>query len=72
MPTSTRTRVRNTVAMSPLLRKGGVHQRSKTGARADIKHEIEAEISNWQEEQGLSTAVNPQTESGDGSFIMPG
>lgn len=65
MPTPTRSRARNTVAMSPLLRKGGVHQRSKTGARAEIKHEIQAEITDWQEDEFQSTTNLPQTESGE-------
>lgn len=70
MPKSTRTRARNYVAMSPILRKGGVHQRSKTGARADIKHEIDAEITQWQEDESLSTTIRSQVESGDDSFSV--
>lgn len=66
MPTSTRTRARNYVAMSPLLRKGGVHQHSKTGARANIRHEIQAEITDWQQDERLSTAIYSQVEPGDG------
>jgi hypothetical protein len=52
--------------MSPLLRKGGVHQHSKTGARANIRHEIQAEITDWQQDERLSTANYSQVEPGDG------
>ncbi len=75
MPTSTRTRARNYVAMSPLMRKGGVHQRSKTGVRADIKHEIQAEITNWREaleDECLSTIDHPWTESEGDLFCNVG
>ena len=63
MPTTTRMRQRNFVAMSPLLRKGGVHQRSKSAARANIEHEIQDEISNWREaleNESLSSTFDPR------------
>ncbi len=71
MPTSTRTRARNYVAMSPLLRKGGVHERSKSGARADKKHEMQDAITNWREaleEECLSTTDHSWIDSGDDPF----
>jgi hypothetical protein len=40
MPTLPRRRPRNPVAQSPLLRKGGVHERSKSGVRAEAKQEL--------------------------------
>jgi len=55
--------------MSPLLRKGGVHERSKSGTRADAKHEMHAETSNWRElldEEYLST-TDPRSDSEDNS-----
>lgn len=72
MPTSTRTRARNYVAMSPLLRKGGVHERSKSGARADKKHEMQDAITNWREaleEECLSTTDHSRIYSGDTPFL---
>lgn len=68
MPASTRMRPRNYVAMSPLLRKGGVHERSKSGARADKKHEMQDAISNWREaleEECLLTTNHSRIDSGD-------
>jgi len=50
MPTLPRRRPRNPVALSPLLRKGGVHERSKTGVRAEAKQELQDELEFWQEE----------------------
>lgn len=35
---------RNPVAMSPLLRKGGVHQKSNKALRAKGKHELRAKV----------------------------
>lgn len=63
-----RTRLRNPVATSPLLRKGGVHQRSKSGARANVKRETENALADWREcleEECMSTTTNPQSDSGD-------
>lgn len=50
MTTSQRRRPRNRVAMSPLLRKGGVHERSKSGQRAENKLLLNAELDDWREE----------------------
>lgn len=64
----TRTRLRNPVATSPLLRKGGVHQRSKSGARANAKRETENALADWREcleEECMPTMTHPQSESGD-------
>jgi hypothetical protein len=44
MPTLSRLRPRNPVAMSPLLRKGGVHERSKSGVRAEVKQQLQDEL----------------------------
>ncbi|WP_353570187.1 hypothetical protein [Candidatus Albibeggiatoa sp. nov. BB20] len=40
-------RTRNYVARSPLLRKGGVHEKSKTTQRHKAKKELKKEISDW-------------------------
>ena len=40
-------RPRNPVARSPLLRKGGVHEKTKTVKRRDTKQKIEAELESW-------------------------
>lgn len=75
MPTSTRTRARNYVAMSPLLRKGGVHERSKSGVRADKKHEMQDAITNWREaleKECLSTTDHSRIDSGDDPLLNIG
>ena len=70
MPTLTRRRPRNPIALSPLLRKGGVHERSKTGVRAEAKQELQDELEFWQEEleeECLSTTI--RSRSGSGNII---
>lgn len=42
-----RRRFRNPVARSPLLRKGGPHQRSRSGARRQLHQALEAELDEW-------------------------
>ncbi len=64
----TRTRLRNPVAMSPLLRKGGVHKRSKSGVRASSKLETQAATADWREildEECLDNTTHPLKDSGD-------
>jgi hypothetical protein len=47
MPTIPSLRPRNPVALSPLLRKGGVHERSKSGVRSEVKQLVQEEIGEW-------------------------
>lgn len=73
MPNTTRMRLRNYVAMSPLLRKGGVHECSKSSARADAKHNLQDEIANWREaleEECLLTTDHSRIDSGDAPFLF--
>ena len=42
--------IRNHVARSPLLRKGGAHTKSTSSERQSIKRETEEVLSNWREE----------------------
>lgn len=68
MPTLPRRRPRNPVALSPLLRKGGVHERSKSGIRAEAKQELQDELEFWQEEleeEYLSTTIRSRSDSGN-------
>lgn len=68
MPTPTRIRLRNHVAWSPLLRKGGPHERSKSGLRSQAKQDMQNEICDWQEalqeERDLNSS-RPRNETGD-------
>lgn len=50
MPTLPKVRPRNPVARSPLLRKGGVHEKSKSGLRAEHKQKLQTELIDWYEE----------------------
>ena len=43
-------RRRNLAALSPLLRKGGVHEKSKTGKRVQAKLATQSAIDEWREE----------------------
>lgn len=42
-----RRRFRNPVARSPLLRKGGPHQRGRSGERRQLHQALEAELDEW-------------------------
>lgn len=41
---------RNPVARSPLLRKGGAHQDTKTSQRRNARHALEGQLEDWREE----------------------
>lgn len=45
-----RRRIRNPVARSPLLRKGGPHQQNRSGVRHHLRQALEAELDRWREE----------------------
>lgn len=40
---------RNQVAQSPLMKKGGVHEKSATSKRRESKAIVEAELEDWRE-----------------------
>lgn len=72
MPTLPRRRLRNPVARSPLLRKGGIHERSKSGLRAEAKQQLQDELEFWQEEleeECLSTTIRSRNDSGNIAFV---
>jgi hypothetical protein len=50
MPTLPKVRRRNPVALSPLLRKGGAHEKSKSAIRAEHKQKLQTELIDWHEE----------------------
>lgn len=73
MPTLPRRRPRNPVALSPLLRKCGVHERSKSGIRTEAKQELQDELEFWQEEleeDCLSTTIRSRSDSGNIAFCI--
>ncbi len=45
--------IRNPVARSPLLRKGGAHQESRTAARQSQRQSLRKEAEDWRLELGL-------------------
>lgn len=50
MPTLKRTSApRNPVARSPLMRKGGVHEKTAASKRRQVQKKIDAELDNWRE-----------------------
>ena len=50
---------RNTVAMNPLLRKGGAHERSGSAARRGARKDLQALVGDWyQYEAGEQSAVD--------------
>ena len=68
MPTLPRLRPRNRVAMPPLLRKGGVHERSKSGLRAEAKQQLQEELGDWQEaleEECITATSRSRIDSGN-------
>ncbi|MCC7220826.1 MAG: hypothetical protein IT490_08875 [Candidatus Contendobacter sp.] len=42
----------NPVAAAPILRKGGVHQKSKTVERTQIRNQLKREASEWRRPGG--------------------
>jgi hypothetical protein len=50
MPTRRRI-LGNPVARSPLLRKGGAHQRTRSGERQRQRADLEAALGQWREEE---------------------
>lgn len=72
MPTLLKLRPRNSVALPPLLRNGGVHERSKSGLRAEVKQQLQNELTHWQElleEECLSTTNRSRIGSGNIIFV---
>jgi hypothetical protein len=72
MPTLPRLRPRNPVALSPLLRKGAVHERSKSGLRAEVKQQLQDELTHWREvlEDECLSKTNPsRNDSGKLTFV---
>jgi len=41
---------RNPVARSPLLRRGGAHQTSKTSLRRDARQALDTQLDDWRED----------------------
>ena len=74
MNKSDKDEIEKSVAMSPLLRKGGVHKHSKSGLRADSKRETLDAIRDWREsleEECLETTERSQSNFGDDFLKSP-
>ncbi len=54
---------RNPVARSPLMRRGGVHQRNRTSERQNSRAQLRDLIDGWQDE--LDDLANQKPESRD-------
>ncbi|EIJ44280.1 hypothetical protein BegalDRAFT_3466 [Beggiatoa alba B18LD] len=47
MPSKTRQVIHNPIARAPILRKGGVHEPSKTGQRMRDKQQLQRSVHTW-------------------------
>ena len=56
---------RNRIAMNPLLRKGGVHQRSQSSARQNNRHTLGAEIEDWYSDHQARSTHHDRVETPD-------
>ena len=57
---------RNPVARSPLLRKGGVHEKSRSSERSDTKRDLEEKVANLDDESEAEdeSDADPGNDSG--------
>lgn len=53
----THPRRRNLAAMAPIMRKGGVHQRSRSSGRQQGGRILEAELLEWWQDSSLTEAI---------------
>ena len=51
-------RYRNHVACNPLLKKGGVHEKSTSSKRGTAKRKLKKEAMNWQSDSSLSSLMS--------------
>lgn len=65
-----RRRFRNPVARSPLLRKGGPHQRSRSGERQQTHQALEAELDEWLDEREEQWEDGEPVSKGTGSSFL--
>jgi hypothetical protein len=65
-----RRRFRNPVARSPLLRKGGPHQRSRSGERHQMHQALEAELDEWLDERETERQHGEPVPKGTGSSFV--
>lgn len=68
MPTRNR-QVRNLAAQSPLLRKGGLHEKSKTGQRTRERLSTHSAIDEWLEDLEEINHNNEQEEGAKAPFL---
>lgn len=63
MPNKTGVRVpRNPVARSPLMRKGGVHEKSKTAKRQSSRQLLNTQLDDWREELEFERSLRSNSE----------
>ena len=48
---------RNTAACSPLMKKGGVHEKTKTSKRRASKESVKGDIEDWREDVEFERSV---------------
>ncbi len=53
---------RNPVARSPLLRKGGAHQESKTNQRRDARYVLNQQLEDWRDDLEFERSLRESDE----------
>lgn len=51
---------RNPVARSPLLRKGGAHQETKTNQRRNARQALDGQLEGWREELAFERSLKKE------------
>lgn len=62
--------IRNPVAQSPLLRKGGAHTQSRTGQRVRSRVSVSSAIEDWQNEIEVNDSLNTNKESENSPYLI--
>lgn len=52
---------RNPVARSPLLRKGGAHQETKTNQRRNARQALDGQLKGWREELAFERSLKKES-----------
>ena len=62
---------RNPVARSPLLRKGGVHEKSKTAKRRQTSQALKVQLEDWREELEFERDLRSNSIINGNTFYKP-
>lgn len=64
---------RNLVACSPLMKKGGIHQKSKSALRTQTRQKLNTQLEDWQDDLAFERELKQSITYYDDSdaFFMP-